>query len=160
MRQFRRFDFGHIEEFINNQSDTTKVYIGCDSERINYDGRWMVDYTSVIVVHIDGNKGCRIFGEINREPDFDFRKNKPKIRLMNEVIKAAELYLKLQEITDKNIEIHLDLNPDEMHGSSCVINEAIGYIRGVCNIVPFVKPDAWAASTAADRYKEVLSAVS
>jgi predicted RNase H-related nuclease YkuK (DUF458 family) len=45
-----------------------------------------------------------------------------------------------------------------MHGSSCVINEAVGYIRGVCNVVPFVKPNAFAASYAADRYKSLKAA--
>jgi predicted RNase H-related nuclease YkuK (DUF458 family) len=40
-----------------------------------------------------------------------------------------------------------------MHGSSCVINEAVGYIRGTCNVVPMVKPRAFAASYAADRFK-------
>jgi predicted RNase H-related nuclease YkuK (DUF458 family) len=36
------------------------------------------------------------------------------------------------------------------------VNEAVGYIKGMCNVVPFVKPQAFAASYAADRLKEVL----
>jgi predicted RNase H-related nuclease YkuK (DUF458 family) len=76
---------------------------------------------------------------------------------MNEVYKIAELYLKLKEVLeDRDVEVHLDINPDEMHGSSCVINEAVGYIRGMCNVVPLVKPQAFAASFAADRLKFVL----
>ena len=51
----------------------------------------------------------------------------------------------------------LDINPDEIHGSSCVVQQAIGYIRGTCNVVPLVKPQAFAASYCADRYKEVMS---
>jgi predicted RNase H-related nuclease YkuK (DUF458 family) len=34
-----------------------------------------------------------------------------------------------------------------------VIQEAIGYIRGTCNVIPLVKPEAFAASYAADRLK-------
>jgi predicted RNase H-related nuclease YkuK (DUF458 family) len=34
----------------------------------------------------------------------------------------------------------------------------VGYIRGVCNVIPMVKPRAFAASYAADRLKEVLAA--
>jgi predicted RNase H-related nuclease YkuK (DUF458 family) len=49
----------------------------------------------------------------------------------------------------------LDINPDEMHGSSCVVSQAIGYIKGTCNVVPFVKPDAFAASYAADRFRSL-----
>jgi len=76
------------------------------------------------------------------------------MRLMNEVYKVADLYLKMADILeDFEVEVHLDINPSEMHGSSCVINEAIGYIRGMCNVIPLVKPKAFAASYAADRYK-------
>jgi predicted RNase H-related nuclease YkuK (DUF458 family) len=38
-----------------------------------------------------------------------------------------------------------------------VINEAIGYIRGTCNVIPMVKPRAFAASYAADRYKSLAA---
>jgi predicted RNase H-related nuclease YkuK (DUF458 family) len=78
------------------------------------------------------------------------------MRLMNEVYKVADLYLRLGDILeDFDVEVHLDINPSEMHGSSCVINEAIGYIRGMCNVIPLVKPKAFAASYAADRYKSI-----
>jgi predicted RNase H-related nuclease YkuK (DUF458 family) len=78
---------------------------------------------------------------------------------MTEVYKVAELYLKLQEMLPNNeIQVHLDINPDEMFGSSCVINEAVGYIRGTCNVIPLVKPQAFAASYAADRLKHVMRA--
>jgi len=53
--------------------------------------------------------------------------------------------------------VHLDINPDEVHGSSCVVNEAIGYIRGMCNVVPMVKPNACAATNAADRLKSLFA---
>ena len=73
---------------------------------------------------------------------------------MNEVYKISELYLKLHEVLEgRDVEVHLDINPDEHHGSSCVISQAVGYIKGVCNVIPFVKPDAFAASYAADRFK-------
>jgi predicted RNase H-related nuclease YkuK (DUF458 family) len=55
------------------------------------------------------------------------------------------------------VEIHLDINPDEIHGSSVALQQAIGYIRGTCNIVPMVKPNAFCASFAADRYKLIAS---
>ena len=76
---------------------------------------------------------------------------------MNEVYKVADLYLKMADILeDFDVEVHLDINPSEMHGSSCVINEAVGYIRGMCNVIPLVKPKAFAASYAADRYKSIV----
>jgi hypothetical protein len=73
---------------------------------------------------------------------------------MNEAYKLSELYLKLADVLeDRLVEVHLDINPNENYGSSCVVQEAIGYIRGTCNVIPMVKPRAFAASYAADRIK-------
>ena len=122
-------------------------------------GVWYADYITAIVVHINGNNGCKIFGEVQRERDYDQKKDKPRYRLMNEVYKVSELYLKLSDVLDgREVEVHLDINPNEMHGSSCVINEAVGYIRGTCNVIPLVKPNAFAASYAADRFKGLKAA--
>ena len=146
-----------VKEFIEAQGPNTKIYIGGDSERFLVKGVWYAEYYTVLIVHIDGKHGCKVFGEISRERDFDQKKNRPRMRLMNEVIKVADLYLKLGEILeDRDVQIHLDINPDEKYGSSCVITEAIGYIRGVCNVTPLVKPNAWAASAVADRFKRVV----
>lgn len=147
-----------VKSFIDTQTPATKIYIGGDSERMMINNVWYADYTNVVVVHMNGNRGCRVFGEIVRERDYDQRKNRPSMRLMNEVIKTANLYLSLADVLeDRLVEIHLDINPDLKHGSSCVINEAIGYIRGTCNIIPLVKPNAWAASYCADRLKDIMS---
>lgn len=155
----QKMNIEEVTEYIKAQTPETRIYIGADSERFMLDGAWHADYTVVVVVHKDGNRGCKIFGEIERERDFDQQKDKPRMRLMNEVYKVAELYMKLGEVLeDRHVEVHLDINPDEHHGSSCVINEATGYIRGMCNVVPLVKPNAFAASYAADRLKEVLAA--
>lgn len=154
----KRINVQEVRDFIQSQSPETKIYIGGDSERIHLKDEWVVDYTLAIVVHIDGKHGAKVFGEVQREKDFGYdKKNKPRMRLMNEVYKIADLYLQLHDVLeDREVEVHLDINPSEMHGSSCVINEAIGYIRGTCNVVPMVKPRAFAASYAADRLKGIL----
>jgi predicted RNase H-related nuclease YkuK (DUF458 family) len=155
----KQIDIDEVRDFIMAQSPESKIYIGGDSERHLIGKEWYADYILVIVVHINGNNGCKIFGEVQRERDWDKTKNKPRMRLMNEVYKIAELYLKLHDVLeDREVEVHLDINPNEMHGSSCVINEAIGYIRGMCNVIPMVKPRAFAASYAADRYKSYMAA--
>ena len=154
----RRIDIDEVKAFIEAQSPETKIYIGGDSERLIIGNEWYADYTLAVVVHINGNSGCKIFGESVRERDYDQKKSRPRMRLMNEVYKIAELYLKLQDVLeDREVEVHLDINPNEMYGSSCVINEAVGYIKGMCNVVPFVKPNAFAASYCADRMKDILS---
>jgi predicted RNase H-related nuclease YkuK (DUF458 family) len=145
-----------VKEFISHQSQETKIYLGCDSERIIVDNVWYADYVTAIVIHIDGKHGCKLFGEVKREKDFDQKQDRPRYRLMNEVYKVSETYLKLSEVLEgRNVEVHLDINPSEMYGSNCVMNEAIGYIRGTCNVIPMIKPKAFAASYAADRLKEL-----
>lgn len=152
----RKFDIEKIKEFIGSQGPNTRIYIGVDSERLRVNGIWHADYTAVIVVHINGKHGCRLFGEVTRERDFDQRADRPNTRLMNEVYKASELYLKLADVLEgREVEVHLDINPDEEFASSHVVSQAIGYIRGTCNVIPLVKPEAFAASYAADRYKSL-----
>jgi predicted RNase H-related nuclease YkuK (DUF458 family) len=153
-------DLNEVAEYISNQSEASKIYIGGDSYRYTEYGRYFAEYTLVVVVHINGNRGCKIFGETSREPDYDKIQGKPSMRLMNEVYKIADLYLKLKEIIgDREVQIHLDINSKETAGSSCVIQQAVGYIRGVCNVIPMTKPHAFAASCAADRAKELKLAI-
>jgi len=152
-------DLDKVKKFIELQSAETKIYLGCDSERLRVNNIWYADYVLAIVVHINGNSGCKIFGEVHRERIYDQKVSKPAMRLMTEVYKVSELYLKLGEVLeDRQVEVHLDINPDEMHGSSCVISQAIGYIKGTCNVTPLVKPNAFAASYAADRFKGLSTA--
>ena len=155
----KKLDLAEVKKFIEAQSPSTKIYIGADSERFKMDGKWYADYTLAVVVHIDGCHGCKIFGEVQRELDYDQKKSKPAMRLMNEVYKVSDLFQSLADVLeDRYVEVHLDINPNEMYGSSCVVQQAIGYIKGTCNVVPMVKPRAFAASYAADRLKEVLAA--
>lgn len=155
----KKFDIEEIRDFIAGQSPETKIYIGCDSERVKINGLWHAVYTAAIVVHIDGKHGCKLFGEVTRERDYDQKANRPSTRLMTEVYKVSALYLKLADVLEgRDVEVHLDVNPDEHYGSSCVVSQAIGYIRGVCNVEPMVKPQAFAASYAADRFRSLSNA--
>lgn len=155
----QKIDLKEVKEFIKSQSPTTKIYIGADSVRFRMNGKWYADYTLAVVIHIDGRHGCKIFGEVQRELDYDHRKSKPAVRLMNEVYKVSELFQSLIDVLeDRHVEVHLDINPNEKFGSSCVVQQAIGYIKGTCNVIPMIKPNAFAASYAADRLKEVLAA--
>ena len=153
------FDIQEVKDFINASSDETRIYIGADSERHRRGDVWYADYTVAIVIHYDGCRGCKVFGQVTSERDYDKRHDRPATRLMNEVYRASQMYLDLEEVIgERHVEVHLDINPDILHGSSCVVQQAIGYVRGVCNVMPMVKPDAFAASYAADRLKEILAA--
>jgi len=153
----KNFNLEEVKEFISAQSEETRIYLGADSERFKVKGVWYADYTLAVVVHIDGEHGCKVFGEVKREIDYDQKKNKPSMRLMNEVYSVSALFIELKDVLeDRYVEVHLDINPDIRFGSSCVVQQAIGYIRGTCNLTPMVKPNAFAASYAADRLKDIL----
>jgi len=149
----RKLDLDAVREFIEGTSESTKIYIGSDSEKHKRGGVWFSDIAVCVIIHYDGKHGAKIFGEITTQRDWDQRKDRPRMRLMAEVSAAAQLYLDLAEaIGDRHCEVHIDINPDEKFGSSCVIQEAIGYIKGMTGLKPKVKPDAWAASIAADKF--------
>lgn len=143
-----------IEEMVDMLVDLTtdtKIYLGCDSVRFRSDGRWYARYATVAIVHMNGKNGCRIFSSRSVEPDYDLKKNRPSLRLMNEVMKVCELYTQLAPFIDEyEVEIHLDVNTDPVHGSNCVATQAAGYVLGVTGIEPKLKPDSFAASYGAD----------
>jgi len=66
-----KIDLQEVKEFISHQSLETKIYLGCDSERVRVQNVWHADYITAIVVHKDGKHGCKLFGEVVREKDFD-----------------------------------------------------------------------------------------
>jgi predicted RNase H-related nuclease YkuK (DUF458 family) len=148
------FTQNQIEEIVDlllSLSPDTKVYLGCDSVRFNRNGRWYARYATVAIVHMNGKHGCRIFNNISIEPDYDLKKNRPKVRMMNEVTKVCQLYIQLAPYIDEfDIEIHLDINTDPKHGSNCAATEAAGYVLGMTGIEPKLKPESWAASFGAD----------
>ena len=154
-----KIDPEQVRTYLQDLGPGTRIYLGADSERFKIGRQWWAEYTTVAVIHRNGNNGCRIFGERDREPDYDQRSNRPSLRLMNEVYRVSELFQRLAPVvSDWPIEVHLDINPNEKHGSSCVVQQAIGYIRGTCNLMPCVKPTAWAASYAADRLRSLKAA--
>ena len=120
-----KLDLEKVVEFINECSDDTKVYIGCDSYRKNRKGTWVAIYTTVVVVHIDGSRGCKIFYEKSEERDYDTKKHRPVTRMMNEVYKSSEMFLTLNPFIEKDIEVHVDIwelffesSPSSCYGTS------------------------------------------
>jgi predicted RNase H-related nuclease YkuK (DUF458 family) len=147
-----------LEKYLSTQGPDTKIYMGADSERINIDGKWMTDYLLSVIVHEDSKHGAKIFGEIHREPDYDKNLSRPRMRLMNEVSKICELYLKIEHLIEKfPVEIHLDVNPLPQYGSSCVASESVGYVKGMTGIDAKIKKESWAATNAADSLKRLLN---
>jgi predicted RNase H-related nuclease YkuK (DUF458 family) len=152
----KKIDYDEVVAFLETVSDESSIYIGCDSERFKKNGKWYGKYTTVICIHKDSSNGCRVFGETVVEPDYDHNHSKPTMRMVNEAMKAAEaakILLPLIEHRNfKLIDIHLDINKDPKHGSNAALQQAVGYVKGVTGLEPNVKPNAMAASFAADQY--------
>ena len=152
------FTQNQIEELVEVliQNPESRVYLGCDSVRFRKEGRWYAKFATVCVVHLNGKHGCKVFSNRSVEPDYDIKKNRPSMRLMNEVQKVCELYIQLSPFIDEfDIEIHCDISTDIKNGSNCVATQAAGYVIGVTNLSKDsvkLKPNSWAASFAADRY--------
>lgn len=153
-----KMDMAEVEAFIKTQGPDTKYYLGADSCRFRKNGVWMAEFTLCLVVHMNGRNGCKVFGESSIERDYDQRKNRPSMRLMMEVTKLAEFFHRLEHLlVDKYVELHVDLNKNKEHGSSCVVEEALGFLKGSCNVdVVACKPVALSASFCADRLMEIL----
>jgi len=149
-----------VRGLLRSLNDETKIYFGCDSTRFKYKGRWYAEFTTVLVVHKNGRHGCKIFAQVDRQADYDQKASRPFNRMMNEAQRVAELYLEFEDIVYEfglEHEIHLDINADDIHGSSVAVKAASGYVQGTCNIIPILKPSAYAASYAADRGRRLTA---
>lgn len=143
----------NLVDLLIDLDNNTKVYLGCDSVRFLKKGRWFAKYATVCIVHMNGNKGCKIFSHKSIEPDYDIKKDRPKMRMMNEVQKVCELYNQIAPLIDQfDVQIHLDINPDPKHGSSCAASEAAGYVLGMTGQEPKLKPESFASSFGADHF--------
>lgn len=148
---FSKKQIEDIVDLLVTLDQETKIYLGCDSVRYMKGNDQWARYATVAIIHRNGKNGCAIFSNVSKERDFDLKKNRPKMRMMNEVIKVCELYNQLAPFIDEfNIEIHLDINTDPKFGSNCAAAEAAGYVLGVTGIEPKLKPESWAASFGAD----------
>jgi hypothetical protein len=139
--------------FISQQSLDSKIYIGTDSKRkVAFKGVYNVIFTTVIICHIDGKKGCKVFADVEVKRDY---RGDLQARLLEEVDNAIKCYQLLKDLVDsREIQIHLDINSNKKFKSNTVAKAAQGWVRGVCGFDPIFKPHAFAASTAADLYHQ------
>ncbi len=141
-----------ITQFLNNMPADSSVYIGCDSVKFKKNGQWFARYNVAFIIHLASKHGGKIFHTTSIERDYDPKKEKPRMRLMNEVYKGVEVYMEFAELLEElPVEIHIDVNSDAAHNSNIVLREALGYIKGMTGLEGKSKPDAWAASHAGDR---------
>jgi predicted RNase H-related nuclease YkuK (DUF458 family) len=139
--------FDAAKEIIRYSSPSSSIYIGCDSKVFKSNGRWFAKYTTVIVIHRDSCHGAKVFHYSEVQPDF---KN-IVVRMVNEAQQAINVFEAISDVIgDRHVEIHLDINASPQHKSNQAAQQAMGYVLGMTGLKPKIKPEAFAASYAAD----------
>ncbi len=136
-----------------------KVSVGTDSQKA---GKFTYKFATVILITTTEDLGGGVIvgrgGMIIAATYYhDFKQANSKElvneRMVFEVGKSVEVAYEiasLLDLYDIKMEIHADINPDPKHESNKALQQAVGYILGMGYEFK-VKPDAWAASTAADK---------
>lgn len=145
----RAMDYEEVIAEIAKSSVKSSVYVGADSKQFSKKGVDWVAYVAVVIIHHDSKHGGRIFRAFRTQRDYGNLRQ----RLMLEVSMAIEISMKIVDVVgDRPFQIHLDINPLEEHGSSVCVKEATGYVLGTLGFMPKLKPEAFAASAAADKW--------
>lgn len=136
---------------IANSSMESAVLIGCDSKRFRkkVNGKWLrfAKYCTVVVLHVDSNKGCKLFYKMDVMEDY----GSVKQRMLNEVMFAVSVALEFQDVVgERPFAFHIDINPNKNFESNKAMAEARGWVLGNLGIEPEFKPNSPAASFAAD----------
>lgn len=146
---FRDFYGTEIEDIVEyskkyvasmpNQS----LFVGCDSQ-VRGD---VTVYATVICFYNEG-KGAHVVYQKEKEN----RNTHLFSRLWAEVERTINLAATLRDRLPRGIMIdtHFDINPNEQYRSNIVYRAAVGYAQGA-GFMFKVKPQAWAATCAADR---------
>jgi predicted RNase H-related nuclease YkuK (DUF458 family) len=158
----------YLEKLFDEQMEKNrmmKVSIGTDSQKIK---GTLYKFATVILIStsedlggnvIVGRGGMIIASTYSHDfmkKDSDGRKRDKELvneRMVFEVGKSIEVATEIAELLDVYeipLEIHADINPNPKHDSNKALQSAVGYILGMGYEFK-IKPEAWAASTAADR---------
>lgn len=130
---------------IAESSESSSIYIGCDSLLLP---NKMASYCIVIILHRNSNHGCRVFHNTKKLPEY----GNMRARLLMEVQLALEAFYEIEDVIgSRNLEIHLDINPNPRYNSHVAIAEALGWVRSL-GLTAKVKPEAFAASACADHF--------
>ena len=133
-----------ILEDVSRTDSPLNFYIGADS---HYSHKKVI-YSVVLVMLKEGKGGIGYYSR-NTEKGFITTQQ----RLFQETYYAVELAVRinplLESIGHSVKEIHTDLNPDPNFLSSTMINQCLGYIKGM-GFKGITKPYSWAASSVAD----------
>lgn len=146
--------YEEAKQAIIGSSPQSSVYIGTDSIRYKKNKQWFAKYSTVIIVHMDSKKGCKLFHESVDMPDYGNLKQRLLTEVQFAVAAASEV---IDVLGNRHMEIHLDINPNPKHKSSVAVKEALGWVKGSLGIDAKIKPASFAATHAADHAVRYLN---
>ena len=134
-----------------------KVSVGTDSQKYGK----LYKFATVILISLTEDLGGGVIvgrgGMIISSTYFhEFKQTSKELvneRMVFEVGKSVEVAYEIAPLLDLyeiKMEVHADINPDPKHESNKALQQAVGYILGMGYEFK-VKPEAWAASNAADK---------
>lgn len=134
----------NIREYVQNwvnKHPVSEIHIGCDSQEVT--GK--VNYVTTICLYELG-KGAHVLYKKEHVPTISNMYTK----LWDEVVKAVQTAEDLKDIGPR-IVIHVDYNSDKGEKSNRLYDSGIGYAKSF-GFDAVGKPNAWAATHAADNY--------
>ena len=127
-------------------SKNHKIIVGTDSVKLGFN---FIFTKAICVINEDYYDRSYFYHRTKIEDDSYLDLSK---RLLKETTDSLDLAMKIKkELTNVNIEIHADVNPDSRHLSSRYKNMISGYISG-CGFSVKVKPLSFVASSIADHH--------
>lgn len=157
-----KINLKEVIDYIKTINPESVVYVGGDSQVYSHKGQNWNLYIVIIAIHIDGNKGVRVFKQAEWLRDYS---GSMRQRLMTEVMAITDIAGRIMDgigekriqwmIENKKFDIHLDINSKIEHKSNVVMKEAMGYVKGMLGIDPKVKPNSFIASVGADRFTKI-----
>lgn len=134
----------YVQDYVNSSHDKVQVFVGCDSKEY----RKHTIYVLAICMYRPGKGAHVIYAKKRIESSHEVLFN----RMWKEVELTIELSLLLRDkVYGVEIEPHFDINPNDRHGSYVAYKGAAGYAQGAGFNTAKCKPQAFAASYAADR---------
>ncbi len=148
-RQWRKLNGDPIDDLVKVidpliRENPRILHVGTDAQKVDR----RIEFVTCVVVLTPG-KGGRVFYTRVRKTPRDVQSLRQK--LFTEAWLSVETAMELNpQIPDSTpLVVHLDVNPDRRWASSRHINEVVGLVVGQ-GFEVLLKPDAWAASHAAD----------
>lgn len=156
MKTFKKFNKDKVEDIISYVNGwlvkypSSKIAVGVDSQKIKKKNH--VKYAVVIAMFYPNVESFGKGAHVIFRDEIVYDKMDLETRLMKEIeytYEIAQYLIDNTNLTFKNLETHIDINPNRNHASNKVFKRATGWLEGCGFIVKF-KPDAFVSSSLAD----------